>query len=342
MRLDVAGRSDVGTVRSLNEDRYAIRRDSVNDGDGGVLCILADGMGGYASGDLAATMAVEMVLQGTEEGVALPEAVATANAEIYRRSLAEATHRGMGTTITCVHIGNGQAEFVHAGDSRMYLIRDGKARQLTSDHSWVADEVRAGRLTAEEARRSKHRNLITRALGLEQQMAADTGTCLLIAGDALLLCSDGVHNLVSDGELVRACEQSAEVGSNALVEAVITRGAPDNATVVIARVLSDGAEPPREVATRPLPVLGGVTESNETTGSAASPRMRRARPITKIVSLCLAVLALAIILYIALVHGVYQGAGAAETRANLLRPIGPSHPSIVAKMSYNLPNTNPD
>ncbi len=304
MRLDVAGRSDVGKVRSLNEDRYAIRRvGAAGDDEGGVLCIIADGMGGYASGDLAATLAVEMVLHATEQGVALPAAVATANAEIYRRSLAEATHRGMGTTITCVRIDGGQAEFVHAGDSRMYLVRDGRARQLTTDHSWVADEVRAGRLTAEEARRSKHRNLITRALGLEQEVAIDTGTCPLVAGDALLLCSDGVHNLLGDDDLVRACTPPAEEGSNALVEAVIARGAPDNATVVIARLLGDGGEP-RVAVTRPLPDLDGGEVPDTTAGSAAPPAPPRARPISKIAALCLAALALAILLYFALVHGV--------------------------------------
>jgi PPM family protein phosphatase len=305
MRLDVAGRSDVGKVRSLNEDRYAIRRDvaSAGEDEGGVLCILADGMGGYASGDLAATMAVEMVLHATEQGVALPDAVATANAEIYRRSLDEATHRGMGTTIVCVRIDDGQAQFVHAGDSRMYLVRDGRARQLTTDHSWVADEVRAGRLTAEEARRSKHRNLITRALGLERQVEIDTGTCPLVVGDVLLLCSDGVHNLIGDEELVRACAQPAEAGSNALVEAVIARGAPDNATVVIARMLGDGGES-RSAVTRPLPDLDGGEEPDRPAGFAVPAPTSRAQPMLTLIPLCLAALALAIVLYVALVHGI--------------------------------------
>ena len=252
MRLDVAGRSDVGKVRSHNEDRYAIRQ---NLPDGAVFCVVADGVGGYASGDLAATLAVERVLHSVEEGGDLPAAVAAANTEIYERSQAEAEHRGMGTTLTCVRIGGGQAHYVHAGDSRMYLIRDGSARQLTADHSWVAEEVRAGRLTLDEARRSPSRNLITRALGLEHDLTTDQGSYPLIAGDALLLCSDGVHTLVGDDELVAACAGSAEQGSQALVDAVMNRGAPDNVTVIIARVLADGGEAMRVATTRPLPDL---------------------------------------------------------------------------------------
>ena len=254
MLLDVDGCSDVGMVRTHNDDRYTIRHDLPG---GDVLCVVADGMGGYASGDLAATLAVDAVVRGVEMGAELAAAVATANAEIYRRSRAEANHRGMGTTVTCVIIHDGQAQFVHVGDSRMYLVRDGTARQLTTDHSWVAEEVRAGRMTAVEARNSRSRNLITRALGLEDAVPTDGGSCPLSVGDALLLCSDGVHNLVSDEELVGACANSASQGSAELVEAVRARGAPDNATVVIARILSDGAEPTRAAVTRPLPDLTG-------------------------------------------------------------------------------------
>jgi PPM family protein phosphatase len=252
MRLDVAGRSDVGKVRSHNEDRYAIRHDLP---DGAVFCVVADGVGGYASGDLAATLAVERVLQSVDDGGDLSAAVASANAEIYRRSQAEAEHRGMGTTLTCVRIGGGQAEYVHAGDSRMYLIRDGGVRQLTTDHSWVAEEVRAGRLTPDQARRSPSRNLITRALGLENELTTDQGSHPLVPGDALLLCSDGIHTLVGDDELVAACARPAEQGSQALIDAAMARGAPDNVTVIIARVLGDTSEGVRVATTRPLPDL---------------------------------------------------------------------------------------
>jgi protein phosphatase len=152
----------------------------------------------------------------------------------------------------------------------MYLIRDGTVRQLTADHSWVAEEVRAGRLTTEEARSSSSRNLITRALGLEHEVTTDGGSCLLVAGDALLLCSDGVHNLVTEDELVRACAEPAAQGSDDLVEAVRARGAPDNATVVIARVLGDGAGPTRAPITRPLPELTGSVAQPEPSAGAVS------------------------------------------------------------------------
>lgn len=278
MRLDVAGRSDVGKVRSKNDDRYAIEPHLPG---GGLLCVVADGMGGYASGDLAATLAVEAVLHGVGTGADLAGAVSAANAEIHRRALAEPEHRGMGTTITCVVVREGQAQFVHVGDSRLYLLRDGTARQLTTDHSWVADEVRAGRLTAEEARASSSRNLITRALGMEQHVQVDSGSCVLAPGDALLLCSDGVHTLVSDDEMVSATANPAQQGSDGLVATAIARGAPDNATAVIVRVLGDGVEQHRAAVTRPLPEVGVTTARDQgPMAEAVPPASGVAPPLT--------------------------------------------------------------
>ena len=312
MRLDVAGRSDVGKVRPRNDDRYAIKPDLQ---DGGLLCVVADGMGGYASGDLAATLAVETVLNGVQTGADLPAAVSAANAEIHRRSQTEPNHHGMGTTITCVVVRDGQAQFVHAGDSRMYLVRDGTARQLTTDHSWVADEVRAGRLTAEEARASSSRNLITRALGMEHDLVVDSGSCSLVGGDALLLCSDGVHALVSEAELVSACTVPAEQGSDELVATVLARGAPDNATTVIVRVLTDGVAQPRGAVTRPLPDMAATAETSYgTTASQAASRAtvaaeestmsRRPRQRWPVVLVVLAtLLALSVIAYVGFVTG---------------------------------------
>lgn len=298
----MAGRSDIGKVRSPNEDRYAIRTDLP---DGGALCVVADGMGGYASGEVAATMAVEQVLLTAKDGVGLAAAVAAANSNIYQRSLTEATHRGMGTTVTCVHIHDGQAQFVHVGDSRMYLIRDGQVRQLTTDHSWVAEEVRAGRLTAEEAHRSTSRNLITRALGLEPEVVTNTGACPLVAGDALLLCSDGVHTLVSADELAQACAHSAAAGSDALIESVLARGAPDNATVVIAKLVGDGPTVPRAAVTRPLPDIAQQTASGRPTAPTAianarpaneAESQRRRRPALRMIVLVIAALVLAAVI----------------------------------------------
>lgn len=281
MRVDVAGCSDTGKVRSNNQDRFAIRRDLP---DGAILCVVADGMGGYASGDLAATLAVEQVVEAVLAGAAMPAAAAAANSLIYQRSATEPAHRGMGTTLTAVRLtsvnaaGSGQAELVHVGDSRLYLIRGGSARQLSADHSWVAEEVRAGRLTAEDARHSKRRNLITRALGLEPVVEVDAATYSLHPGDALLLCSDGVHTLVDDDELAAACGEPADEGSRHLVDLVVRRGAPDNATVVIARWLDEGGDQGRGVITRPLPVLApDVAGDGPVAATAASPAPTEAR-----------------------------------------------------------------
>lgn len=252
MRLDVAGRSDPGKVRTRNEDRFAVQH---NPKDGSTLCVLADGMGGYASGNLAATIAVETTLAEVRQGVDLASAVAAANAAVFERATREPEHQGMGTTMAGALIGAAHEQVIvaHVGDSRAYLIRKGRAIPLTTDHSWVMEEVRAGHLTADEAQRSTRRNLLTRALGVDAAVAVDTGGYALEPGDAVLLCSDGVHGLVSDDELAAACAQPAAAGAASLVELVLGRGAPDNATVVIARLVQDDVAESATPITRPLP-----------------------------------------------------------------------------------------
>lgn len=266
MHVEAAGRSDVGRVRSHNEDRYAIQRDLPG---GAVLCLLADGMGGHAAGDVAATLAVEAALATFAERADVASAVARANAAVVARSAA-AGERGMGTTLTCALVGPGAVQFAHVGDSRLYLLRDGALRQLSQDHSWVAEEVAAGRMTAEEARTSSRRNLVTRALGFDAAVAADEGTHPLAAGDTLLLCSDGVHGVVPEAELARACALPVEEAVAAIVDLANAHGGADNATAVVARVLGDRGE--RAAVTRPLP--DGYLAAPPGAGAAALRRPR--------------------------------------------------------------------
>jgi protein phosphatase len=248
MRLDVAGRSDAGRVRPRNEDRFAFTPAAP---DGALLCVVADGMGGHAAGDLAATLAVEQLQAAVQRGAGLRAAIASANAAIYARAAAEPARRGMGTTIACALLGDGRARYAHCGDSRLYLVRRGAAHQLTADHSWVAEEVRAGRLSPEEARRSRARHLVTRALGVSPEVTADEGSCALSPGDAIVLCSDGVSGPVEDAEIAAACAQPADRACAQLVELANARGGEDNATVVVARVLDDVCPGERRAVPRP-------------------------------------------------------------------------------------------
>ncbi len=238
MRLEIGGRSDTGQVRSLNEDRFAISSPLPS---GDILCLVADGLGGYAGGEIAASMAVDEVLAGVAGGVDLTAAIAAANGAIYRRASSEPAYAAMATTIVSALISERTARYAYVGDSRIYLIRDGVASQLTTDHSWVAEEVRAGRLTPEEARRSTSRNLVTRALGMLPEVPADEGSCRMDAGDAIVLCSDGVHGAVTDDEIAAACAEPAEDACRRLISLANQRGGNDNATVIVARVLGDEA-----------------------------------------------------------------------------------------------------
>ena len=251
MRLDVAGRSDAGLVRAVNEDRFAIHFNPRGDG---ILCVVADGMGGHASGELAASIAVQHVVDAAAAGEDLRSAIHAANEAVLARG-SESAHQGMGTTIVCAAIRDRAVSYAHAGDSRLYLVRDGTAIQLTDDHSWVAEEVRAGRLTAEEARQSNARHLVTRALGTQEVVMADEGQRALNPGDALVLCSDGVHGMVQADELAAACQESAEEGTARLIQLANERGGGDNATAVIVRLLGDEEAGKRRVITRPVPAL---------------------------------------------------------------------------------------
>lgn len=237
LELSAAGHSDVGFVRVRNEDAWwAGRR----------VLVVADGLGGHPAGDQAAQLAVQPVAAVDDDGPADPqalrqalaEAVRVANTRIREAGAAEPLHAGMGTTLTSVGLAADTAVLAHVGDSRAYLLRDGQLRQLTEDHDLAAEALRAGRLSAEEAARVPDRHVLTRAVGLEPEVAVDSPEPVrLYAGDRLLLCTDGlsgvldeatIAGLLADGAPHEACER--------LVAATVERGAPDNVTVVVADV----------------------------------------------------------------------------------------------------------
>ncbi len=240
-----AGRSEEGRVRAVNQDSFYVGRIPGM----GYLAVVADGMGGHRAGEIASRKAVDVLRRELERTrllppVALAKAAQTANFEVFDYAAEHPEVRGMGTTLTAVYLDDQVGLIGHVGDSRAYLIRDGEIRQLTSDHSWVADRVRQGLLTADEARRHRWRNVITNALGATPSFRLDVLHFEVRAGDRLLLCSDGVSMLLSETMMMQiALEHDAEGAVERLISEANDRGSPDNVTAVVVEV--------REVEPRP-------------------------------------------------------------------------------------------
>ena len=252
-------------MRRHNEDRSLARP--------GVLAV-ADGMGGALAGEVAAQVAVEAVARLAAPVTAddVRRALEEANRAIRRMASEDPDKAGMGTTLTAAMLADDRIDVVHVGDSRAYLWRDGELRQLTEDHSVVAELVRRGSLSAEDAEHHPQRNVITRALGAEPEVVADTVSEPLRDGDVMMLCSDGLSSYVPERDIagVLAAATTLREAAAALVERANAAGGTDNVTVVLARAglappegggtveapLPDAEEPgPRTAEMR---VLGGV------------------------------------------------------------------------------------
>lgn len=253
MHIKSIGISDRGRVRARNEDSF------FNDDDVR-LYIVADGMGGHVGGDVASKMAVEVIRDfiinshlvkvdngkgydsrlNAEVGKILVSALRTANSKIYEESARRTEYRGMGTTTTTALVRNKQLTVAHVGDSRAYLVRDGMIRQVTEDHSWVNEQVKAGFITTEEARNHRFKNVITRSLGHEKDIQVDIVQLDLKEGDKFLLCSDGLSNLVSDAEIRKTVETlDMEKALEELVKLANERGGFDNITAVLIKVVDN-------------------------------------------------------------------------------------------------------
>lgn len=222
-------RTDVGKVRKVNEDAAFI---------GSGLYILCDGMGGHQAGDVAANLAVDMLalsLQNAEPGIGvLLSSIAKANEKICQRSQEDKLLRGMGTTLTTLWVAEEQMLIAQIGDSRCYLLRGGILRQCTHDHSMVAELVRVGKLTVEEARVHPHKNLVTRALGTEPKVMADVFEITRQPGDRWLLCSDGLTDQVTDAEIASVLSGMSLYGAaDRLMSMALDRGGHDNITLLI-------------------------------------------------------------------------------------------------------------
>jgi protein phosphatase len=254
--LKVAGLTDVGREREHNEDSYGLLP-QFN------LFLVADGMGGHRAGDVASRMAVEAVgdfFEATEkEDITWPfqfdpnqpfavnrlvTAIQVANSRIFQESARNDEHQGMGTTMVAIHSVSGHqtGHIAHVGDSRCYRMRDGRLELLTVDHSLVNDYLRAAPDLTEEQLAELPRNVITRALGMQDQVAVDVQTVELAVGDILLLCSDGLSGMVTDAEIqgiLAAQRQDLALAAAALVERANEQGGEDNSTVVLVEVAED-------------------------------------------------------------------------------------------------------
>ena len=249
MRIRGWGATDVGLRRDHNEDRFLCN-------DALMLYAVADGMGGHLGGERASRMAIEILeaqltirpqardVEATDElrtaQFALREAIRQADRTIYADAAADPEVAGMGTTLTTLYFVEGRAYLGHVGDSRAYLYRDGRARQLTEDHSWIQDQVRAGLLTPSEAKQSRFRNIITRSVGFEPSVVPDLQDLLPQAGDCFLLCSDGLSNHVSVEEIGQVLTMDFyRDAPRALITMANDRGGDDNITVVLLHAAND-------------------------------------------------------------------------------------------------------
>ena len=239
-----AVRSDVGRVRPENQDYAAVTSPEEGAaGPGGRLLIVADGMGGARGGARASRVAAETIrnvyLQSGSADVAevLRRAVTEANVRVYAESEATPDLRGMGTTASALVIRGGDAWFGHVGDSRIYLLRRDELKQLTEDHSLVASMVREGLLTHEEAESHPRRNILQRSVGVGAEVDIDVaGPISVEAGDTFIICSDGLHGVVKGDELKEVGRLLPDAAADEFVRRALSRGAPDNVTVIVARI----------------------------------------------------------------------------------------------------------
>ena len=249
LAVEVAGRTDKGRVRPGNEDAFGLEPPTSPLAKAhGTLLIVSDGMGGHAAGEVASNLAVETIKasyyrddRSPSTGEAIRSAIASANSAIFDNAEQNATYTGMGCTVVVMVVQGSSLTVGHVGDSRGYLIRSGRAHQITRDHSWVAMQVAEGVLTPEQAEHHPNRSLLMRALGRQPSVEIELGQHQLQAGDILLLCSDGLTGVVDDAEIGEyASRYAPQTAADQLVNLANQRGAPDNVTVVTAAITTVG------------------------------------------------------------------------------------------------------
>jgi protein phosphatase len=295
--VHVYGRSDVGRAREHNEDAFAVadlttgsvtlvaETRTYKPGERGLLFMVADGMGGAAAGELASAMAVDVVLDELKArwagsprhdpetfATGLRSSTETANTRIHRFATEHPEHRGMGTTATIAGLLGDTLYLAQVGDSRAYLIRNGRANQITKDQSLMQKLIEAGEITAEEAEHSERRNIILQALGPEAVVRTDITHQRVRRGDTLVLCSDGLSGQMKVDDIARAFteDRSLDAACARLIDLANDNGGPDNITIVAARFEGAGLLP----ATPDDPVGHAVFPlGDETTPSVPMPAL---------------------------------------------------------------------
>jgi protein phosphatase len=313
MKMKWGASTDTGMVRQQNEDSFLAEE---------TLFVVADGMGGHNAGEVASALAVTTLKAGARSGIdtddVFRELVQQANTAIYTASLDDSTQSGMGTTLTAMSIVAGEEPRVliaNVGDSRAYLWRGKALTRLSVDHSYVQELVNEGIITPEEARVHPRRNIVTRALGIDRQVAVDVFSYLVRTGDRIVLCSDGLVDEVSDADIAIVLSQHTDPQetAEALVMVANANGGRDNTTVVVVNILDDISEPvdvPVIDNTSPLEVVGGavvdVSSSSDTGASSAGGSGRKRVSVGMVVFWSALV---AIILSAVTVIGVYARSG---------------------------------
>lgn len=252
--MDAGARTDVGRVRENNEDAYRIEASLE-------LFVVSDGMGGEAHGEVASGLTVETVIEHCQASLAnlstplfgeprpdfsprtnrLASAVHLANKRIYDAGERNLTQRGMGATVVAAWFEGSRLSLAHVGDSRAYLLRGGSLEQLSADHSLVAEQVRQGLLTPQQAEASELQNVLTRALGPHDDVAVDVEEHMLLPGDTLLLCTDGVSRMVTDEEIASTLITSlaAQQAADRLIDLANENGGVDNSTAIVVRLMQE-------------------------------------------------------------------------------------------------------
>jgi protein phosphatase len=258
--------TDIGLHRKTNEDTLVVQPP---------LYAVCDGMGGAQAGEVASGLAAETLAAGVAAGTPLLEAAQAANAAVFARANANAEHSGMGTTLTAFVLERASAHFVHIGDSRAYLLRDGLLEQVSDDHSLVGEMVRDGRLTEADAAVHPHRSILSRALGTEAVVDIDEFAVDLRAGDVLLLCSDGLSGPVAAEGIRKALPRDdPQAAAGALVKEARKHGGPDNITAVVVRLDESSADPGDDevtAVTAPVEDVTAVTAEFPAAAPAADP-----------------------------------------------------------------------
>lgn len=245
MSVVAGAKSDIGRLREGNEDAY-LADDA--------LFVVADGMGGHLAGDVASSTAIEVIKSKTrpasEQASDIAGLLRAANSTIWDKAQSDPTLSGMGTTCTLLTLADTRARIAHVGDSRAYLFRGGELSQLTEDHTLVGRLVKEGRLRPEDAEHHPQRSIITRALGVDEDVIVDTMTLDVGTGDRLLLCSDGLSSMIDAQAIseVLGSERDPQRAAERLVDLANQAGGEDNITVIVVDVVGDEATDKEEAA----------------------------------------------------------------------------------------------